>query len=531
MNNPAFNSGSIAVLALTLPYIPRQTYPINHLDAQVGLSRVNYYADPLGLLVLLGPYQGQASNETGRLYLNNLPLALSTDVTKDAVTPLEFRLPVGMLSNGINTLKCTVTRQSGNEDSAKLVVLHYLADPAGNDPDPDPGNSLLSIDVNPKSVGPAEAAAGVRVILDYPGKQLYDSLSIDCGGKVITHQIAPTLQDPNPETKPIVRTLYAADFAHAPNDPQFAFKYNVISQVGDFSGTSSTGVFNPQKFWSKSCLIDVHLDRNELEMPILREILTENNDDPAVVDLDKMKGGPLWALIHLIQTIWQAGDEIHLMFTAVVNGSLVAAHEATLPITQVPGQFAWDIPNDKVIADSIVSVHFEQIRGGKVIGVSKVAEAQVIGKGFAGGDEDWEEVDKQLFWLDRPVELKSGLTVTVKRIFNTNSYCSIEDIDPRFSLGSRSFLAFFNSAIRFSWNSQEITSVELTHLHNSAQGNKIEFYDQNGDFIEERLLPVSNSGPMRMVYKSPSGRFIGSFVWNALNETDSGAFIDYIKWK
>ncbi|MCP1441069.1 hypothetical protein J3D54_000201 [Pseudomonas sp. GGS8] len=391
MNNPAFNSGSIAVLALTLPYIPRQTYPINHPDAQVGLSRVNYYADPLGLLVLLGPYQGQASNETGRLYLNNLPLALSTDVTKDAVTPLEFRLPVGMLSNGINTLKCTVTRQSGNEDSAELVVLHSLADPAGNDPDPNAGNLLLNIDVNPKSVGPAEAAAGVRVILDYPGKQLYDSLSIDCGGKVITHQIAPTLQDPNPETKPIVRTLYAADFAHAPNDPQFAFKYNVISQVGDFSGTSLTGVFNPQKFWSKSCLIDVHLDRNELEMPILREILTENNDDPAVVDLDKMKGGPLWALIHLIQKVWQAGDEIHLMFTAVdSNGTVVATYEVTLTIGPVPGQMSVDIPSVKVIADSKVSVVYEQIREGKVIGVSEAAEAQVIGRDTSFEDfETW----------------------------------------------------------------------------------------------------------------------------------------------
>lgn len=382
MNNPASNSGSIAVLALTVPYIPRQTYPISHPVAQVGLSRVNYYADPLSLLVLLGPYQGQAGNETGRLYLNNLPLALSTDVTKDAVTPLEFRLPVGMLSKGVNTLKCTVTRQSGNEDSAELIVLHSLVDPAGNDPDPNPGNSLLSIDANPKSVGPTEAVTGVNVTLDYPDKQLYDTLSIDCGGKVITHQIVPTPQDPNPETKPIVRTLYAADFAHAPNNPQFAFKYNVISQVGDFSGTSSTGVFNPQKFWSKECVIDMHLDRNELEMAILREILSESGDNSSIVDLDKLNGGPLWALIHLIASVWQPGDEIRLTFTAVDgNGTVVATYKVTLPIGPVPGQMSVDIPNVKIITDSKVSVVYEQIRGGKVIGVSKVAEAQVRGVG------------------------------------------------------------------------------------------------------------------------------------------------------
>ncbi|WP_181150709.1 hypothetical protein [Pseudomonas frederiksbergensis] len=228
----------------------------------------------------------------------------------------------------------------------------------------------------------AQAAQGVILTLDWPHKHLYDLVTVDCGGVPLTHRIEPTPLDPIPDlTKPLVLTLYTQHFAKDPNNSQFPIRYNVISQTNNFSGTTHLGQFDARDHWSVPCLIDVHLDRKELEMPILREIPTENNDDPAIVDLDKLKGGPLWALVHLIDAIWDVGDEIHLMFTALVNGSPVASHEATLPITQVPGQFAWDIPNDKVIADSIVSVRFEQIRGGKVIGVSKVAEAQVIGEG------------------------------------------------------------------------------------------------------------------------------------------------------
>ncbi|MCU0070271.1 hypothetical protein N8H71_01645 [Pseudomonas koreensis] len=382
MNNPASNGGPVLVLALTPPYIPRQTYPINHPVAQVGLSRLNYYADSKGLLVLFGPYQGQAPNETGRMFLNGLPAPIPAELTKDTTSPLEFHLPVGTLSDDINTLKVSVQRQSGNEESAELIVLHYLTDPAGNDTDQNPGNSLLSMDVTPKSIGPGEAAAGVTVTMDYPGKQLHDRLTINYGGKTLTHQLSPTGQDPNPETRPVVLTFYTADLAHSPNNPQFVFKYNVINQVGDFSGTSSTGVFNPQEFWSKDYVVDVHLDWVELPEAILQETLGDNGDDPALVDLGKMNGGPLWALIHLIPSIWQAGDQIHLTFEAWLNGAVVASHDEAFPIGNVPGQFSWQIPNAKVVANSQVRVKFEQIRGGKVIGISKTAEAQVVGTGL-----------------------------------------------------------------------------------------------------------------------------------------------------
>ncbi len=211
---------------------------------------------------------------------------------------------------------------------------------------------------------------------------LYDLLTINYGGKTLTHQLVPTAQDPNPETKPVVLTFNTADFAHDPNNPQFIFKYNVISQIDDFSGTSSNGVFNPQEFWSKDCVVDVHLDWAVLVEAILQEILGDNGDDPAIVDLGKMNGGPLWALIHLVDSIWQAGDECDLTFEALVNGVVTATHQVKVPVSQVPGQLSVATPNAKVIPGSTVQVTFKQIRGGKIVGVSKTAEARVVGAGL-----------------------------------------------------------------------------------------------------------------------------------------------------
>ncbi|MFM9380758.1 hypothetical protein [Pseudomonas sp. UV AK001] len=305
MNNPASSGGPIVALALTPPYIPSQTYPIIHPVAQVGLSRLNYYADSKGLLVLFGPYLDQEPDETGRIYLNGLPVPTPAQTTVDKTSPLRFLVPPGLLSNGVNNLKVNLQRQSGNEDSSELSVLHSLVAPAGNDPDPTPGNSLLNIDVTPKSIGPAEAAAGVKLTMSYLGMALYDLLTINYGGKTLTHQIVPTAQDPNPETKPVVLTFKTADFAHAPNNPQFIFKYNVISQIDDFSGTSSNGVFNPQEFWSKELVVDVHLDRVERNPPIIVEA-----EPGKVLDVTALNGkdatihGLIWTGIAVGQQVW-----------------------------------------------------------------------------------------------------------------------------------------------------------------------------------------------------------------------------------
>ncbi|TEA58638.1 hypothetical protein [Pseudomonas sp. CH235] len=390
----ATTSPPIAIFALTPPQVLLKTDPV--IGAHIGVSIVNHYKDPLGMAVLFGPWQGQDLYETVHLHLNNNPKPISSEIVFSISDPVLLRLPAGLLLEDINSLHCTVERLSGNGDtSPSLTVLYDAFAPGGDEQVPGGGHSALAINATPTSVDASQAAQGVLLTLDYPHKHLYDLITVDSGGVETKHRIEPTPTNPNPDlTQPITLTLTTPHFAKDPNNPQFPIKYNVISQTNNYSGTTQLGQFNAQDHWSIPCLIDVHLDWAELLEAILQEILGENGDDPAIVDLGKMNGGPLWALIHLINTIWQAGDQIHLTFEAWLNGVMVATHDETLPIGNVPGQFSWPIPNVKVVANSQVRVKLEQIRGGKVIGVSREAQARVVGEGLPD-IEDFESTPSQ----------------------------------------------------------------------------------------------------------------------------------------
>ncbi|WP_426200990.1 hypothetical protein [Pseudomonas sp. TWP3-1] len=375
-------SSPISPFALTPVQIPLDITPVS--QGHVGLGIVNQFQDSLGVMIVFGPYPGQTPLEPLHLLLNGNPTPISSTVVQSSSAPVLMRMPPGLLLEGINSLKCEVERLSGNrETSPPLDVLYHTFAPGGDDLVAGGGHSKLASSISHPIVDATQAANGVTLTLDYPHKHLYDVITINCGGVIITVQIAPTVADPNPDlTKPIEIILTTQHFANDRNNPQFEIKYNVRSETGNLSGTTQFGVFNPQDHWSKALVVDVRLDQVLLSKAILRENPTDNNDDPAVVDLDKMKGGPLWALIQVGESIWKLGDEIHVLFEAWLNGVLVGTHEDTLTVTDLPTQLASRIPNAKAVADSEVKVTYEQIRAGKIVGVSKVAEAQVIGQGL-----------------------------------------------------------------------------------------------------------------------------------------------------
>ncbi|MGV8889107.1 MAG: Ig-like domain-containing protein [Pseudomonas sp.] len=279
-------SAPISTFAFTPPQILLKTDPITHPVAQVGLSIVNHYKDPLGVLIVFGPWLGQALLETVELYVNGSPKPIASEIVMDASAPVLLRLPPGLLLEGVNSMHCSIERPSGNGDtSPQLMVLYGIYAPGGDDPIPGGGHPALTISASPTSVDAAQAEAGVTLTLDYSDKHLYDLLTVDCGGVLLTHRIEPTPTDPNPDlTKPIVITLTTARFVNDPNNPQFPIKYNVVSQTGNFSGTTQLGQFNAQDHWSVPFLIDVHLDRLTLPAPTVKG-QTGNNLSPTLQDI------------------------------------------------------------------------------------------------------------------------------------------------------------------------------------------------------------------------------------------------------
>jgi YVTN family beta-propeller protein len=319
-----------------------------------------------GFSVILFAYIGQTENDLISLYLNDEFANEVTIAKGEEGENTTLTIPSERFQRGRNNIKFSVKRPSQNEEFTKDLILLYRSSPPGDVP------PVLAINVSHESIG-ADQADDVSVTVTYKNAQWYDRIFVDCNGVVVRHQLVPEVEPPvsaAPQTVviPIAREV----LEQGGNDTDFTFKFRVVDNLTNPNGPPT---------WSDIVNADVHLDRITLAMPILREIPTENNDDPAIVDLAKLNGGPLWALIHLNDEIWDVGDKIHLTFTALVNGSPVATYDKTLPITPVPGPFSWDIPNSNVIADSVVTVIYEQVRSGAVIARSKTATAQVTGAG------------------------------------------------------------------------------------------------------------------------------------------------------
>lgn len=157
----------------------------------------------------------------------------------------------------------------------------------------------------------------------------------------------------------------------------------------------------------------------------------------------------------------------------------------------------------------------------------KTYEVVNIRQGF----EDWEGEKQQQFPPNQPITFNSGLTVTTLRVASNNSYSALQIFTPPDPLlGKISFLAHYNSSVRFSWSNIKVISVEFVHLHNSTPGNKITFYDLNNKYLDYMLIPLSDNFAKLLAYKPPAGQFIGSFVWEGVTENDSGIWIDNIKW-
>lgn len=359
------NFRAVKAVELTLPKAPKMV-DLVPADAQAhGGATIADTNVADGFLVIMRAYLLQAENDLLKLYLND-DVVSSTTIAKGAEnddTPL--RIPSGVFQKGYNRIKFGIKRTSQEEEfTSDLILLHRTSPPGDTPP-------VLTISVSHDSIGPDEADA-VSVSITYKNTQWYDRILVDCNGVLVEHRVLPESVSPLPPIpQHFVILIPRAVLEQGGDDSDFEFKFRVLDYVTNPSGPPT---------WSYVVTADVHLNRLTLPMAVLREIPTENNDDPTIVDLEKMKGGPLWALVHLPDSLWKVGDSIYLLFSAELNGVVIAQHEETLPITQVPTHLAWDIPHAKVVRDSSVNLLYQLIRHGVIIGTSATANAQVIGR-------------------------------------------------------------------------------------------------------------------------------------------------------
>ncbi|URM30054.1 YncE family protein [Pseudomonas frederiksbergensis] len=376
------------VLALDLPRVLGATRPVEGAD--IGISMVIYdlVIDGGGATVEVDPPLSGTMNpgDVMALWLVGETAVLESKIIVDVNATTTLRIPKGRLHpNRVNELVYSIQRGSQNigTSAPPLTLLYNKIRPGLKDTKPEiDGHSELELllpDAIKNGVGPDFVSA--QVCVSYPYCRAYDRISLKCNGELMTYQVgkfeAPQPPDPG---SPLPITVYFTvtraylESAKRPSG-KLDFSYTVTDQLGNTPDTDAV--------WSASQNVDEDLAGTRLPAPILREIQNDPDDDPGLIDLEKLAGNPLLVIVVTADDRFQTGDTINATYTARLEGK----PDVVVPVSGIieADEFGQkkpcilQVPNDKVVAGSTVTVTYEQLRNSTLIGSSKTAAARVIG--------------------------------------------------------------------------------------------------------------------------------------------------------
>ncbi|WP_192886551.1 hypothetical protein [Pseudomonas baetica] len=297
------------------------------------------------------------------LYINDdpTPVAGVTIQPGEEAQRLRLYIPHGYLRQGVNRLHYKVFRVGGNtsEDSRDLLVLYHLRTPDNLD-------LVIPPDVINEGVSTERAAQGVEFRFFYNNRRPYDRIRLLIGDTQVDFDVA----DGN---APITYKLFTDTFLAAGNNPSAVIEYIVTDQLG-----------NPSKSPEKR--LDIHLEAETFDSPILRERLNDPGDDQTKIDLEKLAGNPLLIIVPTGDSRFQVGDLISVTYICKVTGQpdvVVTPPAGTVEADEF-GQRKLcivEVPNKHVIPDGAVTATYKVHRAnGEAVGSSRVARAQVIGE-------------------------------------------------------------------------------------------------------------------------------------------------------
>jgi YVTN family beta-propeller protein len=336
-----------------------------------------------------GAVQAVVDPPIGGAYLN---IALYMKGPRDSVRQLIERKPVApaeqnsqvyfdvyqsLFDDGVHAFTYDVERSSGNSGpSIESWALYHRDLPGGNDvpgtgDHPDLAISLASELGDPPQIGKEEVDRGVAVTVSYPFMKAYDRITLELNRMRLP---CPFIVQPGQQGAPFVITVTREMFEQAGSNPRFPFSYTVVDQVN-----------NPadKRRWSKVIEANVDAERVTLTPPDLSEDPDDPVDDPDTIDLGKLKDF-LYVLVHVFTPLWTQHDEIQVRYSCTPPTGSAVTHSTEVNVGRLPFTHKLQVPLAKVLVDGRVSVTYEQIRDGKVIGASRPVLATVVGQGTPG---------------------------------------------------------------------------------------------------------------------------------------------------
>ncbi|MBD9563603.1 Ig-like domain-containing protein [Pseudomonas sp. PDM09] len=375
------------VLVLDRPRVLRATQPVEGADIGVSLVIYDLVTDGEGATVEIDPPLSGTMNpgDVMELWLLGETTFLYSKIIEDENAITTLRIPKGRLhADRINELFYIINRGSQNiGNSPMLTMLYNKIRPGLKDIFPEvEGHSELELllpDAIKNGVGPDFVSA--QVCVSYPYCRAYDTITLKCNGEpthfIVGRDEAP--EPPDPGSPIATRVCFTVtrthlEVAQRPNH-ELNFSYTVTDQLGNVPDTDA--------IWSATQTVDEDLAGTRLPAAILREILSEADDESGIIDLGKL-GAYLYVIILVRDPRFEVGDFIEATYTGqspglpdvvMTVGGNVQADEFGEPVRVV-----LKIPNDKVVSVQTVTVKYVLKRNGEQKYSSREAKARVIGE-------------------------------------------------------------------------------------------------------------------------------------------------------
>ncbi|MHC8299673.1 Ig-like domain-containing protein [Pseudomonas sp. ZS1P83] len=369
------------VLALYPPKLPDSNSSVD--GAECGLAKEFYDLTPRGATVIVDPFVNQAPLDTVQLNLNG-EMNIASTQTQSTDDSVVIYIPKNKLRSDpgyVNELTYTIIRGSNNEGTSEppLTILYNAIRPGMEDKiEDDEGHSELELilpnDVIEDGIDAYRAAQGVQVYFSYPYCRAYDRILLNCNGHDVYREVHADEAPATPTSVPtrIGLLLDKTVLEGAGDHPEFSFSYTVSDQIGNGADLDSP--------WSAAIPVDVDLKGIRMAAPDITEDPDDPTDAPDTIDLNKLGSKDLTIQVHVLEPVWAADDTIRVKYTATPSAGGVVEHVVEAQVARLPFTHKLQVPNAKVIADSVVKVTYEQVRGGVISARSRIARALVIVK-------------------------------------------------------------------------------------------------------------------------------------------------------
>jgi hypothetical protein len=217
--------------------------------------------------------------------------------------------------------------------------------------------------------------------VSYPYCRAYDTITLKCNGEstqfIVGRDEAP--EPPDPGSPIATRVCFTVTRAHLEvaqrPDQKLNFSYTVTDQLGNVPDTDA--------IWSATQTVDEDLAGTRLPAAILREILSEADDESGTIDLGKL-AAYLYVIILVRDPRFEVGDFIEATYTGQSPGlpDVVMTVGGNVQADDFgdPERVVLEIPNDKVVSVQTVTVKYVLKRNGEQKYSSWEAKARVIGE-------------------------------------------------------------------------------------------------------------------------------------------------------